>query len=605
MCGICGIAVRPGEHVASATIEAMSLTLRHRGPDDQGIWRSADGRVGFGHRRLSIIDLSPAGHQPMHDASGALTIAFNGEIYNFIELRKELESQGHRFRTATDTEVILASYRQWGLRFVERLNGMFAIALHDRDEDRLVFARDRAGEKPLFYTHANGTLAFASELKALMANPAFRAEVDPQGLNEYLAYGYIAGSRSILRNVRKLPQGHLMIYELRAERLEVRPYWRLPGPAANEPLPVRDEELVDELESLLLDSVRMRLIADVPVGIMLSGGLDSSLVTAMAVRVATKPVKTFTISFPGHGTYDESPHARLVARHFGTDHVELAAEPATVDLLPILARQYDEPIADSSMVPTFLVSRLIRDHATVALGGDGGDELFGGYLAYRWFEHQETIRRLVPPLLRRAAGAAAGLLPPGVRGRGYLMGSAGDLSQTFGYANLFFDVATRRKLLAPLAIDVSALQRATAVDFQTYLVDNILVKVDRASMLASLEVRAPLLDPRIIELAYGRTPDRLRALHGTRKVLLRRLAGRVLPPAMDVTRKQGFSIPLHTWFRGDWGRFFHDVLGSSQYFDRGVTRHLLRGQELGLVNTHRIFALTMFELWMREYKVSI
>jgi asparagine synthase (glutamine-hydrolysing) len=620
MCGICGIAA-PGGRVATSTIEAMALTLRHRGPDDHGIWRSADGRVGFGHRRLSIIDLSPAGRQPMHDASGALTIAFNGEIYNFIELRGELESLGHRFRTATDTEVILASYRQWELRFVERLNGMFAIALHDRDEDRLVFARDRAGEKPLFYAHVNGALSFASELKALMADPAFRAEVDPQGLNAYLAYGYVAGPRSILRNVRKLPQGHFMTYELRSDRLEARPYWRLPGPPASGRLPVRDEELVDELESLLLDSVRMRLIADVPVGIMLSGGLDSSLVTAMAVRAATKRVKTFTISFPGHGRYDESPHARVVARHFGTDHVELAAEPATLDLLPVLARQFDEPIADSSMVPTFLLSRLIRGHATVALGGDGGDELFGGYLSYRWIELQETVRRLVPSLLRGAVGAGAALLPHGVRGRGYLIGSAGELNRSLGYARLFFDAAARRQLLAPLALEVttepedaraalgayggSALQRATAADFQTYLVDNILVKVDRASMLTSLEVRAPLLDPRIIELAYGRTPDRLRYMRGARKVLLRRLARRVLPPELDITRKQGFSIPLHSWFRGDWGHFFHDVLGSSKYFDRTVTRRLLRGQEGGLVNTDRIFALTMFELWMREYNVSI
>jgi asparagine synthase (glutamine-hydrolysing) len=412
-----------------------------------------------------------------------------------------------------------------------------------------------------------------------------------------------------------------MTYELRSDCLKVSQYWRLPGPPADDGRRGGDEALLDELESLLLDAVRLRLIADVPVGIMLSGGLDSSLVTAMAVRAATKPVKTFTISFPGHGAYDESAHARRIARHFGTDHVELAAEPATLDLLPVLARQYDEPMADSSMVPTFLVSRLIRGHATVALGGDGGDELFGGYLSYRWSEHQKTIRSLVPSLLRRAVSAAATRLPQGIRGRGHLIGTEGDFNRSLSAANLFFDVAARRQLLAALPIEVtgepedaraalgayggSALQRATAADFQSYLVDDILVKVDRASMLASLEVRAPLLDHRIIELAYGRTPDRLRALHGTRKVLLRRLARRVLPPDVDITRKQGFGIPLHAWFRGDWGRFFHDVLGSSKYFDRTVTRRLLRGQQRGLVNAHRIFALTMFELWMREYNVSI
>jgi asparagine synthase (glutamine-hydrolysing) len=619
MCGICGTTARPADSVATETLEAMAQTLRHRGPDDQGIWRSQDGRIGFGHRRLSIIDLSPAGHQPMHDASGKLTITFNGEIYNFLELRRELQALGHRFRTATDTEVILEAYRRWGLDFAEHLNGMFAIAFHDRDSDRLVFARDRAGEKPLFYAHVDGVLSFASELKALMADPTFHAQVDPGALNEYLAYGYITGSKSILRNVRKLPQGCVMTYDLRTDTTRVWPYWRLPGPIVDGRIPVNDEALLDELEALLLDSVRMRMIADVPVGIMLSGGVDSSLVTAMAARVSTRP-KTFTISFPGHGTYDEAPYARLVARHFGTEHVELAAEAATVDLLPRLARQYDEPMADSSMVPMYLVSKLIREQATVALGGDGGDELFGGYLHYAWFERQSRVRKVIPSALRRAASIAATMLPQGVRGRGYLIGSAGDLNWSIGYANLYFDVATRRRLLAPLGIAIgqepeeskaalgayggSALQRATAVDFQTYLVDDILVKVDRASMLNSLEVRAPLLDPRIIELAYGRTPDRLRSLKGTRKVLLRRLAARVLPEELDITRKQGFSIPLQTWFHGDWGRFFREVLFASKHFDQTVIRRLLEGQQRGLVNSHRIFALTMFELWMREYNVS-
>ncbi|MEA2336253.1 MAG: hypothetical protein QOE82_260 [Thermoanaerobaculia bacterium] len=620
MCGICGTTAPAGGQVRAETLQAMAVTLRHRGPDDQGIWCSADGRVGFGHRRLAIIDLSPAGHQPMHDASGLLTITFNGEIYNYLELRDELRTLGHRFNTATDTEVILEAYREWGLPFVERLNGMFAFALHDRGEERIVFARDRAGEKPLFYAHVDGRFWFASELKALMADPSFGARLDPAALNHYLAYGYIGGSMSILRNVRKLPQGCAMTYDLRRDQVEVWPYWQLPA-APDPDAIVDDEELLGQLEALLLDSVRMRLIADVPVGVMLSGGVDSSLVTAMAARVSSKPVKTFTISFPGHGIYDEAPHARVVARHFGTDHAELVAEAATVDLLPELARQYDEPMADSSMVPTYLVSRAIREQATVALGGDGGDELFGGYLHYGWFERQETLRKFVPRPLRAIVSSAAAMLPVGVRGRGYLIGSAGDLNWSIGHANLFFDVATRRRLLAPLGIRAtrepeqwkaalgnyggSALQRATAVDFQTYLVDDILVKVDRASMLTSLEVRAPLLDPRIIELAYGRTPDRLRSKHGTRKVLLRRLAERVLPKELDITRKQGFSIPLDTWLQGSWGSYFREILAGSKHFDRRVIQKLLAGQERGLVNAQRIFALTMFELWMREYNVAL
>ena len=618
MCGICGV-VRVNSQVEPDLIQAMADTLRHRGPDDQGSWRSSDGRVGLGHRRLSIIDLSPAGHQPMKDASGRLWISFNGEIYNFQELREELVKLGHAFHTATDTEVILEAYREWGLGSVKKLNGMFAFALFDLDCQRLFLARDRAGEKPLFYRHAEGTFAFASELKALMKDPEFRSVIDPAALNQFLAFSYIPGDSCILKGVHKLPQGCAMTYDLHANSVKIWPFWTLPEPLNGQP--ARDEELVDELERLLLDSVRLRLIADVPVGIMLSGGVDSSLVTAMAARVSTKPVRTFNISFPGHGAFDESPFARMVARHFGTDHVELAAEPATVDLLPELARQYDEPMADSSMVPTYLLSKLIRRDATVALGGDGGDELFGGYHHYEWVRRQEMIRRVIPSSLREVVSAIGRVLPAGLRGRQYLVGTGRGIDWSIASANLYFDVQARRRLLAPsgftvddspernkalLAIGHSAVQRSMAMDFRSYLVDDILVKVDRASMLASLEVRAPLLDPRIIEFAYGRVPDRLRAWRGQRKILLRKLARRLLPPQLDIKRKQGFSIPLHKWFRGDWGRYMRDVVMKADpaLFDSKVIQSLITGQERGLENTHRIFALTIFELWRREYRPS-
>lgn len=556
----------------------------------------------------------------MKDRADRLSITFNGEIYNFLEVRAELEALGHTFSTRSDTEVILAAYRQWGFEAVTKLNGMFAFAIHDRDRELIFLARDRAGEKPLFYWHSGSGFAFASELKALMKVPELRAAIDPRALNQFLAFGYIPGDSCILRDVRKLPQGCAMTYDLRNNSTTVWPYWTLPPPVNGQPASV--EELVDELERLLLDSVRLRLIADVPVGVMLSGGVDSSLVTAMAARVSTKPVRTFNISFPGHGTFDEAPFARLVAEHFGTQHIELAAEPATVDLLPALARQYDEPMADSSMVPTYLVSRLIRREATVALGGDGGDELFGGYLHYEWVRRQDLIRRAVPKPLRTVVSQLARTLPVGLRGRNYLVGTARDIDWSIAHANLYFDAGMRRRLLSParIAVDESperektafahgrtAVQRAMAMDFRTYLVDDILVKVDRASMLTSLEVRAPLLDPRIIEFAYGRVPDRLRAWKGERKVLLRKLARRVLPPALDVTRKQGFSIPLHQWFRGDWGRYMREVLSETDpaLFDRRVIESIIAGQERGLSNTHRIFALTIFELWRREYRLSL
>ena len=619
MCGICGIARSEGT-VDVELVGSMSESLRHRGPDDHGLWSSPDRRVGLGHRRLSIIDLSAAGRQPMQDASGRLHISFNGEIYNYIELREELARLGHAFHTATDTEVILEAYREWGCDAPKKLNGMFAFALYDAERRRLFLARDRAGEKPLFYRHERGVFVFGSELKALMQDPAFDRVIDPFALNQYLAFGYITGDSCIFKGVRKLPQGCALTYDLDGDAVKVWPYWTLPQPVNGQAAP--EGELVEELERLLLDSVRMRLIADVPVGIMLSGGVDSSLVTAMAARVSSKPVRTFNISFPGHGAADESPYARMVARHFGTDHVEFAAEPATVDLLPELARQYDEPMADSSMVPTYLVSRLIRQDATVALGGDGGDELFGGYLHYEWVRRQALVRRLIPPPLRRVVSAFGRKLPAGLRGRHYLATSARDIDWSIAQANVYFDVDARLRLLAPAGVPVdespelqkSALsigrtpvQRSMAMDFRSYLVDDILVKVDRASMLTSLEVRAPLLDPRIIDFAYGRVPDSLRAWRGQRKVLLRKLARKVLPAELDITRKQGFSLPLGEWFRGDWGKYMREVLlqADGSFFDRRTIQSLIAAQEMGLINIHRLFALTIFELWRREYRPSL
>lgn len=622
MCGIVGGA-QAGVGLDPRVLEGMRDLLVHRGPDDAGAWCPPGAGVGLGHRRLSIIDLSPGGHQPMEDASGGLQLVFNGEIYNFRALRDELAAGGQAFRTASDTEVVLAAYRRWGTECVRRLEGMFALALFDRKAGTLFLARDRAGEKPLFYHHAGGRLLFASELKALMAVPGFPREVDPEALDCYLAYGFVPRERCILRGVRKLPAGHAATYHLDGDRLESWAYWRLPEPFSG---PEPDERaLLDELEALLTDSVARQLVADVPVAVLLSGGLDSSLVTAAAARASSVPVKTFNVAFPGHGRLDESAYARTVARHFGTDHTELPLELATAGLLPRLARQYDEPLADPSIVPTYLVCKLVRGHATVALGGDGGDELFGGYQHYGLIQRQEQLRRLLPGPLRRGVGAAARALPVGTRGRNHLMALGGDVRTSVAHVNLYFDAGTRRRLLAPLyartgvppaaervkaalcAYGRTPLQQATAADFLSYLPDDILAKVDRASMLSSLEVRAPFLDPRIVEFAFGRVPDRLRASGGERKVLLRRLGGRLLPPELDLARKQGFSIPLAQWFRGEWAGMLNDVLSGldPRAFDPAVVQGLLAGQRRGLSNANRLFSLTMFELWRREYGVSL
>lgn len=623
MCGLVGIvSISPLENRAWLT--AGRDAIIHRGPDDAGVWWADDGRVGLAHRRLSILDLSPAGHQPMRDEPRGLTIVFNGEIYNFRELRAELEEQrGYDFRSSSDTEVLLAAYAVWGTDCLSRLNGMFAFALHDARRQTVFLARDRVGEKPLFYQLAQGTLHFASELKALMADSDLPRCIDTASLDCYLAMGYVPGERCILQGYNKLPPAHALEFDLQKGTTKVWRYWQLPDLIQDAASGQVDElDLLDELEALLEDSVRHQLVADVPVGVLLSGGVDSSLITAMAVR-ASSQVKTFTIGFPSQGALDETEHARLIARHFGTEHTELVAQPTTADLIPRLARQFDEPMADSSMIPTFLVSQLVRQHCTVALGGDGGDELFGGYGHYDHLLWMQKHLGKVPRPLREAVSAAAErLLPVGLKGRNWLQGLGADLQQGLPSNARYFDATTRKQLLSRhsgwntaaetifnsrIPAHPDLLQRATRMDFANYLAEDILVKVDRASMSNSLEVRAPLLDHRLIEFAFGKVPSYLKATPQDKKILLKRLTARVLPPNFDRQRKQGFSIPLAEWLKtGPFRDLFHDVLlDAGCLFDRRVVHGLLAGQDQGRSNSERLFALVLFEQWRREYAVPL
>jgi asparagine synthase (glutamine-hydrolysing) len=623
MCGIVGIAARNA--VADRTWLALGRdTMRHRGPDDSGEWWSVDGCVGLGHRRLAIIDVSTAGHQPMRDVSGELHIVFNGEIYNFADLRADLIGRGHVFRSSSDTEVILAAYREWGTDCLGRLNGMFALALHDERRQQLLLARDRAGEKPLFYAIRGGSLCFASELKALMADRGVPRRIDPHALDCYLTMGFVPGPLCMLRGVQKLPPAHALAFDLRSAEARVWRYWELPeAPVAAGAEVTCEAALLDELEGLLEDSVRRQLVADVPVGVLLSGGVDSSLVTAMAARAAPR-VKTFTIRFRGHDRYDETEHARLIARHFATEHIELDAGETTVELLPLLARQFDEPVVDSSMIPTYLLSRLVRRHCTVALGGDGGDELFAGYHHYnRLLWMRRRLGWIPRNLSRLLAAAGTAVLPVGFKGRNWLAGLETDLRTDLPLIATCFDRSTRELLMGALgpwttvaetiwksrvSCVTDLLQRATRTDFENYLAEDILVKVDRASMLNSLEVRAPLLDYRVIEFAFGKVPACLKATSNARKVLLKKLAGRVLPPQFDRSRKQGFAIPLASWLQaGSWQTFFRDVLlgSDSVLLERREVCKLLDAQAKGLRNSERLFALTLFELWRREYGVLL
>lgn len=625
MCGFLGVAATQPFRIRT-WLAAGRDAMTHRGPDDAGEWWSDDHRVGLGFRRLSILDLSPLGHQPMQDEARGLTIAFNGEIYNHGDLREELMAQGFAFRSHSDTEVLLAAYAAWGQDCLARLNGMFAFALYDAPRQTMLLARDRAGEKPLFYRLDQGALHFASELKALMANPALPRRIDPAALDCYLSMGFVPGERCILQGYNKLPPAHALTIDLRNGTTRVWRYWSVPELSPDSAAGVVDEtKLLDELEALLEDAVGRQMVADVPVGMLLSGGVDSSLVTAMAVRRSSK-VRTFSIGFPGHGKLDETPHARLIARHFGTEHTELVAEPATADLIPRLARQFDEPIVDSSMIPTFLVSHLVREHCTVALGGDGGDELFGGYPEYSRLLWMQRWTARLPSVPRRVLGGSAErLLPVGFARsnvRTWLMAVGEDLAQSLPLLTSYFDPITRRKLMQGhagyrlVAEDIrrdripaqpDLLQRATRMDFSDYLAEDILVKVDRASMLNSLEVRAPLLDFRLIEFAFGRVPSHLKATVSDKKILLKRLASRVLPAQFDRQRKQGFSIPITEWLKhGRFRELFSEVLTDPGcLFDRRFMWGLLKGQDRGLSNGERLFALVQFELWRRHYGAAL
>lgn len=618
MCGILGYAT--SNTVSEADwLRSGAQTLGHRGPDDQGEWLSSDQRVGFAHKRLSIVDLSPTGHQPMQDISGELTITFNGEIYNHKELRHELVQLGARFRSTSDTEVILEAYRYWGKNCLQHFNGMFAFAVHDVRSGRIFCARDRAGEKPFFYRHRQGKLFFASELKGILAHPNVEATVNEQALDTYLYMGFVPGQLCLVTGFNKLPPAHALEYDPATDNLDVWRYWSVPtyegvGESRS------GSDLQDNIEKLLEDAVARQMQADVPVGILLSGGVDSSLITALASR-KTSDITTFTIRFSDAPKYDESTHARLIANHFGTHHVELDAEATSVELLTKLAEQFDEPVIDSSMFPTYLVSKLVRQHCKVALGGDGGDELFGGYIHYPRLLWMAQKPGKLPLVMRRVLSKAGlGILPVGFKGRNWLAGLGADFNNSLPLVANHFDSRTRDRLLPSMKLGQYAevlvrsrvperkdlLQRATLMDFNNYLPEDILVKVDRASMLNSLELRAPFLDYRIIEMSFRSIPSELKATTANKKILLKKIAEKLLPTAFDFERKQGFSIPLPQWLsEGPWRNFFYDVLlDRNTPYDRKTVASLLRGQDVGRNNAEKLFGLVMLELWRRRYAVS-
>ena len=601
-----------------ALLRLSTDKLAHRGPDGEGMWVSDCGRVALGHRRLSVIDLTNNSQQPMRSKDGRYTIVFNGELYNFAKLRSELQALGHQFSSTGDTEVLLTAYATWGEGCLQRLNGMFAFAIHDRGTwavtPSLFFARDRAGEKPFYFSHSRQEFGFASELKALAHGRA----INLQALNHYLALGYVPADQCLFEGVHKLPPAHCGRLDLTTRELTTRRYWALPR---NRPGATADgEALADEAGALIEDSVRLRLVADVPVGVLLSGGLDSSLVVGAAARVSSSPVETFTIALPG-SPLDEAHHAQRVASHFGTRHHVLPLADASLHLLDGLAPFIDEPIADSSILPAWLVFGMARKHVTVALGGDGGDELFGGYSDYPTSLADAQRWGWVPPAVLRAVAAGAAVLPAGVRGRNRVASLRGGPLQQMIWGRPYFDQQLRRRILrrdAAAALSTGleapelfllglfrqgedAVDSMTRTHFGSILPDDFLVKVDRASMAHSLEVRSPFLDHRLIEFAFGRIPSEWKVQGGESRRIQRILGRRWLPKDLDINRKQGFSIPINEWLRSDGERgLMARMAGLPDIIDLDEVRRLVRGHLKGRANGARLFALLMLAIAMRN-----
>ena len=639
MCGLCGaVWTNPGDGLAADLFKLMLSRLVHRGPDEEGEYRDDHAALGF--RRLSIIDLA-GGHQPLSNEDGSVWTVFNGEIYNYPALRHRLEAKGHTLRSSGDTETLVHLYEDERTRMFSLLRGMFALAIWDVHQRKLILARDRLGQKPLLYRNDGRRLVFASELKALLALPEEQVprRIDPVALDHYLTYGYVPHPRTILEGVFKLPPAHFAVWH--EGSLSVEPYW---APDWNL---VRDrplEEDIEELRATLEDAVREQMISDVPLGAFLSGGIDSTIVAGLMQKTSSRPVKTFAIGFPDPD-YDETSYAALAARHLGTEHRTFIVEPRAWETLPALCKQFDEPFADSSALPTWYVSRETREHVTVALTGDAGDELFGGYDRYRALGLTELFQRLPLGPRRLLDGTMVRVLPRSARSKSRLR----KLERLFEHWNdpavdrylgwmSTFEEPDRIALYSDQQLDdlassgaalrdpteadpASILARAFALasrrdpitralvsDLVTYLPGDLLVKVDLASMAHSLECRAPFLDHRVVELAMAMPVERkIRLRKGRSKVVLKQAFADLLPSSIKTRAKMGFGVPISRWFQNELKNELRGVLLDPVCLNRGifrpqaieklVTEHIDGKRE----HSHRLWALLMLELWFREY----
>ena len=617
MCGIVGLWQARVSGDERALLARASASLRHRGPDGEGAWFSAEAGVGLAHRRLAILDLTPTGAQPMANEDGSVRIVHNGEVYNFAELRDRLRGR-YQFRSSGDTEVVLRLYEDKGVDCTTELEGMFAFAVYDASRRRLLLARDRAGIKPLYYTSAPGRFAFASEPKALLTLPWVSRAVDTLAVAQYLSVGYVPAPRTIFASIRQLPPAHRLVLEDGDARVEQ--YWSLR--LAPDTSRRSERDWADALDEGLRRAVRRQMVSDVPLGAFLSGGLDSSLVVAL-MQATGAAVRTFAIGFEGMGDYDERPWARAVAQRFGTRHEEFVVAPRAADDLPEMLQHFDQPFADSSAMPLYYLARLTRRHVTVALSGTGGDELFGGYRRYASHRLSGVARRL-PRWTVQAARAVADRLPASRRSR---LGTAlllmrrlartVDLPPDEEYCRLMTVADARTLRTAATAADTDVIgrwlraspasdevSRRQFADFHTYLPDDLLVKEDRMTMAAALEGRVPLLDDDVVAFA-ARMPAALKVRRLTTKYLLKQVAERYLPREVVHRPKHGFAVPVSEWLRGPLRSLGGDMLLSgSGCFDGPAVEQLWNEHQAGADHGAALYALLVFELWHRAQRTT-
>ncbi len=627
MCGICGVYNLDGKPVDPILLKNMTEVLYHRGPDDSGYYLS--GGVGLGFRRLSIIDLT-GGHQPIFNEDGSCAIIFNGEIYNYRELRSLLISKGHRFTTRSDTEVILHLYEEKGEACVEDLRGMFAFAIWDGRKRRLLLARDRLGIKPLYYCVKGSTCIFGSELKSIIQHPSLSGELDAEALSDYLSFIYIPAPKTIFSEIKKLRPGHIFVFG--PERVEERIYWDV---SFDRVVRAPEEQTAEKLYQAVSEAVELRLISDVPLGAFLSGGIDSSSVVGVMAQLTSEPVKTNSIGFL-EDEYNELDYARQVAALFKTEHHEYVVEPEAVEVVDKLTWHYDEPFADSSAIPTYYVSKMARENVTVALTGDGGDENFAGYRRYFYDRFENRVRARIPRVVRKNLfGALSSLYPKAdwapriFRGKTLLKNLSLEPEMAYFNSVSCFKEEDKQKLLRPelrAAIKgyssfsvfdghlrkVSHLPPLTKIqylDFKTYLADDILAKVDRASMAVSLEARVPLLDHKLVEFV-ATIPEELKLNGRTGKYIFKKAMSRLLPPSIINRRKMGFAIPLDRWFRHDLRELAADLLFEANsaveiYFDRRAVKAIWDQHQSGMRDhSAKLWTLLMFELWHRKFQRS-